>query len=506
MSLHRLRQWWLQRCDEFIIAKFRVIIPLWCSVHHISFLDAVSEITVDDLSATKSMLRHDISSEGLLLYRVLARPVDKEAAQRVMAEMDHDGRGLTIDRAQAQQWWEEYSDDLRAFDAAWRSVDRDCSDEIAHAKVPSFIQMLLTPMVGQVMHAVDAAARAVEARDKANVSSKAGGSLAQPHTYSRSSGQRSTQLEVAGASEFRLLKHASGRSLPPYLRPGMRVRDLKFSANNEWKEVTVHRCALFEWWRETETSILGKRDKHVLRSELLNKVKVSSHFLDPPATCTTQHAAGYGNDMHLDASNTFDTDAVSTTSTLDSIRHTRAMPSRVAAIVAGTDDKQTTNPLVKLLQQWEQIHREDINGDVRGQLEIALYHLGMLQMQRKLTLVEIQYVIVELLTPTTAGIERVQVRQHRFLKYLLSSLLESMGLVANPVVHVLPFESILAHKKSEMDTTKSGNVDKSEAEQWWMRNCNHDLRAFERAWLAVDVDCSNDLDFDEVRLVVGYLG
>ena len=70
----------------------------------------------------------------------------------------------------------------------------------------------------------------------------------------------------------------------------------------------------------------------------------------------------------------------------------------------------------------------------------------MLNTQRKLSLVEVQYIIVEVLTPTQAGIEKVQ---------------------------------------TEMDTDKSGNVDKSEAEQWWLRNCSRDLRAFERAWLAV---------------------
>ena len=110
----------------------------------------------------------------------------------------------------------------------------------------------------------------------------------------------------------------------------------------------------------------------------------------------------------------------------------------------------------------------------------------MLNTQRKLSLVEVQYIIVEVLTPTQAGIEKVQ---------------------------------------TEMDTDKSGNVDKSEAEQWWLRNCSRDLRAFERAWLAVvrfhhvssrfscfltfcsrflsqDVDCSNDLDFDEIEAML----
>lgn len=51
VSLERLQQWWLERCDEFISAKFSVVIPLWCSVHGISFLEALAEITDDRLCA-----------------------------------------------------------------------------------------------------------------------------------------------------------------------------------------------------------------------------------------------------------------------------------------------------------------------------------------------------------------------------------------------------------------------------------------------------------------------
>ena len=202
VSLERLKEWWLERCDEFIVAKFSVVIPLWCSVHGISFLEALAEITDDGLTTTKASLRHDISAEGLILYRVLARPVrrlsprvsrfhcwitfcsrfqvGKEAAQRVMAEMDN-GTGLAIDRSEAQHWWEQYSDDMgcacllismavlllgnsrpptdksdtvhSAFDAAWRNADTDFSNDISQDEVPAFLQGLLTPLIGQVISA-----------------------------------------------------------------------------------------------------------------------------------------------------------------------------------------------------------------------------------------------------------------------------------------------------------------------------------------------------------------
>ena len=41
--------------------------------------------------------------------------------------------------------------------------------------------------------------------------------------------------------------------------------------------------------------------------------------------------------------------------------------------------------------------------------------------------------------------------------------------------------------QTEMDTDKSGHIDKSAAEQWWLRNCSRDLRfVFYMMYFAID--------------------
>ena len=62
----------------------------------------------------------------------------------------------------------------------------------------------------------------------------------------------------AGVKSYRLVKAASGKNTPAYLRPGMRIHNLK-EYRKEWTEVTVQRCPLYEWWERIAGSKVGKR-------------------------------------------------------------------------------------------------------------------------------------------------------------------------------------------------------------------------------------------------------
>jgi hypothetical protein len=94
-----LKDWWYQRCDALINARFRVLIQLWTSVHHQrgSFVDQLAEDSLDE------------PKEQLLAPFKLN--VTAEEAQLVMAEMDTNRDG-SVNREEAQQWWEQYSDEL----------------------------------------------------------------------------------------------------------------------------------------------------------------------------------------------------------------------------------------------------------------------------------------------------------------------------------------------------------------------------------------------------------
>ena len=56
----------------------------------------------------------------------------------------------------------------------------------------------------------------------------------------------------------------------------------------------------------------------------------------------------------------------------------------------------------------------------------------------------------------------------------------------------------------EMDHDNDGIISKSEAQQWWVKNCSSDLRAFEQAWTDADVDGSDDLRDDELKEFLGF--
>ena len=114
----------------------------------------------------------------------------------------------------------------------------------------------------------------------------------------------------------------------------------------------------------------------------------------------------------------------------------------------------------QLLAQWERIHRKELNGDIQGRLE---QFLELVQAETLETPEAVKEVLLKLLKPTEKGYEVI---------------------------------------RNEMDTAKSGKIDKSSARLWWLRNCTGSEAAFEKAWFAADEDSSGDLDWNEIKVLM----
>ena len=388
----KLKTWWEQRCETFINARFDVLISLWCHIHQVSFEEAKSDKKSCEkadgyLSGDRPEDPRPKDPEARVLQQVLAREVSKEAAQRAMAEIDIDRDG-SVSKDEAAKWWQQYSDDLRSFDDAWGRADEDLSGDLDLKEIPAFIRSLLTPLAGQVEHAVAVAKRMAQ--------------------------DALAQFDLQQLIELSKLHNVDTMTQ-------RKVQEEPESGNVV--KILVDAIAVHEWWRKRKLGSSVKRDKNMLHSLLVGAIMTQSYFAE----------------------------AADGPSSADKVNN-----------VQGEDDsndapqqKEQNSRFDKLLIQWEQIHRKELNGDIRERMDVVLKaRPGEISAQ------EVERIIQQLLYPTDKGLELVE---------------------------------------DEMDVDKSGSVDRSEAENWWLRNCSRDLKAFEKAWLDADVDLQNVLQRDDIR-------
>ena len=62
----------------------------------------------------------------------------------------------------------------------------------------------------------------------------------------------------------------------------------------------------------------------------------------------------------------------------------------------------------------------------------------------------------------------------------------------------------MENMRRQIDLNNDGRVDKTEVLTWWKRNCSPDIRAFERAWMAADKDCDDELSTEELKTLLGF--
>eukprot|EP01047_Picozoa_sp_COSAG01_P036265 COSAG01_NODE_2826_length_7003_cov_149.498117_2_plen_806_part_00 len=136
-----LQEWWGKRLRHYVDEEMGALIRAWHAVHR----DESMERCLVEKRITKD------ESDFNLFRRVLGLNLTVTEIEAAMGDMDF-GQSGVVDKDEAQQWWEQYSDDLGKFDQAWdvcfpQTSSFKTKTKAVQAHFNQFVTKLLTPSI-----------------------------------------------------------------------------------------------------------------------------------------------------------------------------------------------------------------------------------------------------------------------------------------------------------------------------------------------------------------------